>query len=147
MRLHLLVCLMAAGCAYGQAAPPATSPARTSHTAELEIKVAPDDPVITMNGFCADVVPPGNACQTVITRAQFEKLTEALQPGMSLSLRLNVANAYSRNLKMSAAAEKRGLDKTPAFAEEMRYARMQLLSQDLNRALQADANNITNADL
>jgi len=66
---------------------------------------------------------------------------------MSLSLRLNVANAYARNLRMSAAAEKRGFDKTPAFQEEMRFACMQLLSQDLNRALQADANNITDADL
>ncbi len=83
----------------------------------------------------------------MITRAQFEKLTEALQPGMSLSLRLNVANAYARNLRMAAAAEKRGLDKTPAFEEEMRYARMQLLAQDLTRALQAEANNITDADL
>ncbi|MFZ0321570.1 MAG: hypothetical protein WAL56_20765 [Candidatus Sulfotelmatobacter sp.] len=66
---------------------------------------------------------------------------------MSLSLRLNVANAYARNLKMSAAAEKRGLDKTPEFEEEMRYARMQLLAQDLTRALQVEANNITRADL
>ena len=48
---------------------------------------------------------------------------------------------------MSAAAEKRGLDKTPAFEEEMRYARVQLLSQDLARALQADANNISDTDL
>ena len=68
-----------------------------------------------------------------MTRAQFERLTEALQPGMSPSLRLNVAHAYARNLRMSAAAEKRSLDKTPAFEEEMRYARMQLLAQDLNR--------------
>src|ERR1700722_1836057 len=147
MRLHSLVCLLAAGCAYGQVAPPATSPAVTSQASAVEINVPPNDPVITMNGFCAAASQPGAACQTVITRAQFEKLTEALQPGMSMPLRLNVANAYARNLKMSAAAEKRGLDKTPAFEEEMRYARMQLLSQDLNRALQADANNITNADL
>jgi hypothetical protein len=147
MRLPSLVCLLLAGCAYGQAAPPATSPSVTGQASQVEIKLGPGDPVITMDGFCAAGTPPGNPCQTVITRAQFEKLTEALQPGMSLPLRLNVANAYARNLKMSAAAEKRGLDKTPAFAEEMRFARMQLLSQDLNRALQQDANHITNADL
>jgi hypothetical protein len=58
-----------------------------------------------------------------------------------------VANAYARNLRMAAAAEKRGLDKTPAFEEEMRYARMQLLAQDLTRAMQAEANNVTDADL
>ena len=111
-----------------------------------EVKVGPDDPVITIDGFCATPAAADN-CRTVMTRAQFEKLAEALQPGMSPSLRLNVAHAYARNLRMSAAAEKRGLDKTPAFEEEMRYARMQLLAQDLNRTLQTEANNISDFDL
>jgi hypothetical protein len=109
--------------------------------------VGPDDPVIILDDFCADSAQPGKPCRTVVTRAQFEKLAEALQPGMSLSLRLGVANAYARNLQMSAAAEKRGLDKTPAFEQEMGFARMQLLAQDLNRALQADADRITDGDL
>jgi hypothetical protein len=112
-----------------------------------EVAVGPGDPVITINNFCTDPGSQGTACKTVITRAQFEKLTDALQPGMSLSLRLNVANAYARNMRMSAVAERRGLDKTPEFEEEMNYARMQLLSQDLNRTLQADANNVSHADI
>jgi hypothetical protein len=156
MRLPCLVCLLFASIACGQAAPPAPAPATGAQAGTIgstatdqapEVKVGPDDPVITVNHFCTDPGQSGDVCKTVITRAQFEKLTEALQPGMSLSLRLNVANAYARNLRMSAAAEKRGLDKTPAFEEEMRYARMQLLSQDLNNALKAEANNITAADL
>jgi hypothetical protein len=138
------VFLLLASLVYGQAAPPATPPAAGDIP---EVKVGPEDAVITVNGFCPDATQVGAACKTVITRAQFEKLTEALQPGMSLSLRLNVANAYARNLRMTAAAEKRGLDKTPAFEEEIRYARMQLLAQDLTRALQAEASNITDADL
>jgi hypothetical protein len=139
-----LIYLLLARLTYGQGVSPATVPAGEAPVTV----VAPDDPVITVNDFCGEPAPPpGNGCKTVITRAQFEKLCEALQPGMSLSLRLNVANAYARNLRMAAAAEKLGLDKTPAFEEEMRYARMQLLSQDLSRALQADANNITDADL
>jgi hypothetical protein len=144
MRFPCLVCLLLASLAHGQAAPPATSPGAGEVP---EAKVGPDDAVITVNGFCDDAAQPGSGCKTVITRAQFEKLTEALQPGMSLSLRLNVANAYARNLRMASAAEKRGLDKTPAFEEEIRYARMQLLAQDLNRTLQAEANNISEADL
>jgi hypothetical protein len=145
LRFECLGCLLLASLAHGQTAPAVTPPAAGD---TLEVSVGPDDPVITINGFCADAPPsPGNVCKTVITRAQFEKLTEALQPGMSQSLRLNVANAYARNLRMSAAAEKRGLDKTPAFEEEMRYARMQMLSQDLTRTLQADANDITDAEL
>jgi hypothetical protein len=139
-----LVWLLLAGLAYGQGASPATASAAGGVP---EMKVGPDDAVITVNDFCADLTQSGTACKTVITRAQFEKLTEALQPGMSLSLRLTVANAYARNLRMAAAAEKRGLDKTPAFEEEMRYARMQLLAQDLTHALQAEANNIGDADI
>jgi len=113
----------------------------------VETNVEPDDPVITINNFCADPAQEADSCKTVITRAQFEKLAEALQRGMSLSLRLNVANTYARNLRMATAAEKRGLDKTPEFEEAMRYARVQLLAQDLTRALQTEASNITDAEL
>ncbi len=152
MRLQCLVYLLLGSLAYGQAAmPPAgakveeLAPAGSDQNPEL--KVAPDDPVITVNDFCSDPSEQGNGCRTVISRAQFEKLTEALQPGMSLPQRLKVANAYASNLRMSAAAEKRGLDKTPEFQEEMRFARMQLLAEDLRRTLQTEANRITEADL
>jgi hypothetical protein len=144
MPLLFFVCLLLASLAYGQGAP---SGRRSAAGDVPEIKVGPEDAVITVSGFCADPGQTGGACKTVITRAEFEKLTDALQPGMSLALRLNVANAYARNLRMAAAAEKRALDKTPEFEEEMRYARMQLLAQDLTRVLQAEANNITDADL
>jgi len=122
-----------------QSAPAAGEPA--------SVKVGPDDPVITLEDFCAEPAKAAGACKTVITRAQFEKLIDALQPGMSPALKLKVANAYARNLRMAAAAEQRGLDKTPEFQEEMRYARMQLLSQDLDRVLQAQSKQITDADL
>ena len=73
--------------------------------------------------------------------------TEALEPGMPLPVRLKVAYTYARILRMAADAEKLGLDKTPAFEEEMRYARMQLLSQDLSRALQEDADRVSDAEI
>jgi hypothetical protein len=117
----------------------------SAHGADAQVK--PEDPVITLDGFCADSNRQGSTCRTVITRAQFDRMIEALQPEMPLPLRLKVASAYARNLRMSAAAQKRGLDKTPAFAEELRFARLQLLSQDLDSALRADANRITDADL
>lgn len=152
--VRFLVIGMAWGLASGQAAQtPAAGAAdgstRTISPAETapDTAVAADDPVITINDFCADLASPRNDCKTVITRAQFERLTEALQPGMPLPLRLKVANAYARNMRMSAVAEKYGLDKTPAFAEEIRYARLQLLSQDLDRALRNKANDISDADL
>jgi hypothetical protein len=112
------------------------------------LQPGPDDAVITINGFCGAHGPQGgDACRTVVTRAQFERLAEALQPGMPPDLRLKVANAYAQMVRMAAAAEQRGLDKTPGFAEEMRYARIQLLSQDLSRALHEDAGNVTDAEI
>lgn len=108
--------------------------------------VGPDDPVITINGFCRDPLAQGSVCQTVVSRAQFDKLADALQPDMPFPLRLKVANAYARNLRMASAAEARDLDKTQAFEEEMHFARLQLLAQDLDRILRTEANNISDAD-
>ena len=110
-------------------------------------KPGPNDAVITLNDFCSpgQVHKPATACQTVITRAELESLTEALQPDMTPELRGKVATAYARMLRMAAAAKKRGLDKTSAFEQEMRYARLQLLSQDLSRALRQEANQVSAA--
>jgi parvulin-like peptidyl-prolyl isomerase len=156
MRSQYLVCLLLAGLAYGQAAQPATPPAagaKAEPSASAapdkapEVKVGPDDAVITLKGFCADATQQGDACKTVITRAQFEKLAEALQPGMSPAMRRQLATAYSRMLRMSTAAEKRGLDKDSKYDEMMQFARMQILSQQLNHALQEDSGKVSDADI
>jgi bifunctional DNA-binding transcriptional regulator/antitoxin component of YhaV-PrlF toxin-antitoxin module len=150
MRFQYLVYLLLAGLAYGQAAPSATPPAATpsaSTDKAPEIKVGPDDAVITLKGFCADATQQGDACKTVISRAQFEKLAESLQPGMSPAIRRQLATAYSRILRMSTVAEKRGLDKQPKFEEKMNFARMQVLSGELSSALQEDAGKVTDGDI
>ena len=155
MRFQCLVCLLLAGLAYGQAAQPTTPPAAGSLADQSaaaadkapEIKVGPDDPVITLKGFCADASQQGDACKTVITRAEFEKLANAVQPGMSPAIRRQVATNYSRLLRMSTEAEKRGLDKGPTFEEKMKLARMQILSGELNNALQEEARKITDGDI
>jgi len=156
MRSQYLVCLLLAGLAYGQAAKPATPPAAGAKAEQNasavpdkapEVKVGPDDTVITLKDFCADATLKGDACKTAITRAQFEKLAEALQPGMSPAILRQLATAYSRMLKMSTVAEKRGLDKQPRFDEMMSYARMQILSQQLSQTLQEDSGKITDGDI
>jgi bifunctional DNA-binding transcriptional regulator/antitoxin component of YhaV-PrlF toxin-antitoxin module len=155
MRFSYLVCILLAGLAYGQTAQPATpaagSKAEQSVSAApdkaTEIKVGPDDPVITLDDFCADATAQGGACKTVITREQFEKLAEALQPKMSPAIRRQLATAYSRMLRMSTAAEKRGLDKGPSFEAKINFARMQILSQELSRTLQEDSGKVSDADI
>jgi hypothetical protein len=156
MRFQYLACLLLAGIAYGQTAPPATPPtagAKAEPSASAvpdkapETKAGPDDPVITLKNLCADSTQQGDACKTVITRAQFEKIADALQPGMALAMRRQLATRYGWALKMSIAAEKRGLDKTPAFEEKVRSARIQILAQELINALREDSNKVTDADV
>ena len=156
MRSQCLVCLLLAGLAYGQAAQPPVPPAAAAKAAQSasaapakapEVKVGPEDTVITLKGFCADAKLQGDACKTVITRAQFEKLADGLQPGMPLNLRRQLATRYSLALKMSTEAEKRGLDKGPSFEEKMYFARTQILSQELGRALQEDSTKVSDADI
>ena len=103
--------------------------------------------MITLKGVCADASKQGDACKTAITREQFEKLADALQPKMPPAVRRQLATRYSQVLKMSTAAEKRGLDKGPTFDEKMYFARMQILSQELGRALQEDSDKITDSDI
>ncbi|HEX9110314.1 MAG TPA: peptidylprolyl isomerase [Terriglobales bacterium] len=136
MTCKWFVGLLLGALAYGQAA---------QKTAELQ--VAPTDPVITVQGVCADASKIGDSCKTVITKAQFEKLANALQPNMTPTVRRQLATAYSRMLVMSAEAEKRGLDKQPQYDEELRFARMQILSQRLSRDLQDESQKVPDADI
>jgi hypothetical protein len=103
--------------------------------------VEPSAAVITSEDPCPNPGATG-LCTTVVTREEFERLTEALEPGMSSKQRLAVAKALVRIRRMAAEAQLRGLDRTSAFPLEMEYARMQLLSQDLTRVLRAEANDV-----
>jgi hypothetical protein len=158
--LHqLLVCLLLTSLVFGQAAPVATTPATppaTGATAEQaapaapvapEVKVGPDETVITLKGFCTDKTLQGDACKTSITRTQFEKVIDAVQPGMPPAMRRQAATSYSRMVRMSTAAESRGLDKGTLFDEKMVIARMQILSQLLSRSLQEESAKVSDSDI
>jgi len=140
--MFLAAAVLLASVVYGQSGESTPAPVAVA-------KPGPNDAVITLNDFCppGPASKPADACQTVITRAQLESLTAALQPDMTPELRGKVATAYARMLRMAAAAEQRGLDKTAAFEQEMRYARLQLLSQDLSRALRQEADQVSARDI
>jgi hypothetical protein len=112
-------------------------------------KGAPDKPVITISGLCdnpADkVAAPG--CKTVITQGQFEGVIDALQPGMRVHARREFALHYAEVLVMAREAEKMGLDQGPSFEEQMKLARIQILSQALRKAVQAKVAQIPNRDV
>ena len=134
---------------------PAGQPAQTDQSASSGTapaapkppEVAPTDPVVTLKGLCQDPPKEGSSCQTVLTREQFEKLADALQPNMAPQVRRQLASAYSKMLAMSMAAEKKGLDKQPQFDQMLGFARMQILSQVLSRNLQEESQKISDQDL
>jgi hypothetical protein len=113
--------------------------------------VALTAPVITIKGLC-DAPKPGAAtskadCKTIVTRAEFEKLANSLQPGMPPQVRKQLASAYPRLLVMSKEAQKRGLDKDPHYIETLKFAKLQILNQELTRKMQEDAARVPQPDI
>ncbi len=113
-------------------------------------KVPPDAPVITISGVCGSS-PAGKTaaanCKMVITRAEFEKTLEAVQPKMSVSARRQFAERYVNALVLAQKAHERGLDQGALFEEHMKLARFQVLSEELNEALQEKTSHISDADI
>jgi hypothetical protein len=139
--------------------------------------VLPDSPVITIDGICdrssgsaapnggakgqekpADDlakkesgVPSGgstaSACKTIVTRAQFENLVQALNPQMLAINRRQLAESYPRLLLFANKASELGLDQDPRFADAMRFASMQLLTQRLNRYFEQQASILSDSDI
>jgi hypothetical protein len=83
----------------------------------------------------------------VVTRAEFDKLADALNPQMPAPTRMQLANAYWRMLVMARAAGQLGLESKPDTQEILRFSRLQALSQILLRNLQQQASNVPAADV
>jgi hypothetical protein len=113
--------------------------------------VAPNEAVITIKGFCessqsvaANSKPD---CKTVITRAEFEKLADTLQPNMPPQVRKQLAGQYPQILYMSQEARKRGLEKDPHFLELLNFTKMQLLKLELERSLADEAGKVSDTEI
>ena len=137
MPKYLLACLLLAGVAGGQTSSPATPaqpsgvPATTSPAPPSTL--APDAPVITINGVCDH--PPaaksGTSCQKVITRAEFELMAQIVQPTLTPSERRDFAKRYVEALIMEQRAREMGLTQGADPNTRLKIAREQLLNQFL----------------
>jgi parvulin-like peptidyl-prolyl cis-trans isomerase-like protein len=166
MTRYGLVCLLLGALSWGQAsksnsapwtqkgALPSATPQSTAPAAKPAAAppadLPPNTPVITINGLCEN--PPADKskvtdCKTVITRAEFEKLIEAVQPAMPAGVRKQFATNYARALVISQKAEQMGLDKEPDFEAHIRLARIQVLSQAYNKAIQQKASQISDKEI
>jgi len=112
--------------------------------------VAPGGAVITISGLCdnppTDKVAASN-CITVITRAEFEKVIGAVQPNMKVRAQREFATRYATALVMAKKAEQMGLDKGANFEEQMKVARIQILSQELKKAVERQVSQISDTDV
>jgi PPIC-type PPIASE domain len=149
--------------AENEAKPPADTSASVPATAA----------VITINGVCAaqpktaaakgaaakpaasttkdkdedDEKAPAAGCKTVITKAEFEKLANALAPNTTAQQRKQLAGVLPRVIAMSSEAKKEGLDKTQQYDETVKFVRMQVLTNQLQRKIQEEAANIPAAQI
>jgi PPIC-type PPIASE domain len=87
------------------------------------------------------------ACKTIVTKAQFETLVAAVNPQMSPIVKRQLADSYPRMLLFADKAQELGLDHDPSFAEALRFASIQLLTQRLNRYFDEQASKISDSDI
>jgi hypothetical protein len=99
--------------------------------------------VITIRGLCAESGASsgqtGNPCSKQITRKDFERLMNALNPGgqtVSTSGRQNLAQAYVEALAFVDAARKAGTEDTEEFREVMFWVRLRTIGDLYRRNLQ-----------
>ncbi|MGE0405597.1 MAG: peptidyl-prolyl cis-trans isomerase [Candidatus Korobacteraceae bacterium] len=131
-------------------APPSAQPGGAQKPAESASKAAqlpPEAPVITLEGFCPKATTPPPDCKTVVTKAEFERLTNALNPEMTDQVKRQLATSYGQVLLLATGAEQAGLADTPQARELLAFARLQALAQVLVRKTQADAENIPAAEI
>src|SRR5882762_3996560 len=155
MHKSWLMCVLLGALAWGQAAPE-TPPAAGPDTSA---SVPADAPVITVKGICpaepkapaaktatgtsksattATKADPAE-CKTVITKAEFEKLAGGISQSMTPQLKRQLGTVLPRLLAMSAEAKKKGLEKSPRYEETLKFAKMQILTNELQRSIQEEA--------
>jgi hypothetical protein len=165
-----LVCVCLGALAWGQAQPatPAEQPApaqvapHPARNAENKAEapamdVAESAAVITIKGVCAATPKTAAAsktaaaakkpadCQTVITRAQFEKLAKALQQGpnpLNAQQKRQLASQLPGVIAMSEAAKKKGLDKSDGYLETMKFVKMRILAQRMQDSVREEADKV-----
>jgi peptidyl-prolyl cis-trans isomerase C len=113
----------------------------------------PDDAaVLTVTGVC-DSQKPGAAgaagdCKTIITKAEFESLVNALlPPNANAQQKKQLASYLPRLMAMSKQAKERGMDQSEQYSKALEFLKMQALSGQLQRKLQEEAADISDADL
>jgi hypothetical protein len=94
-----------------------------------------DQAVITLKDGCKPVgnLAPAKDCISEVTKAQFEKLTAALQPGMNWDSKRAFAGNYGKLLIYADAARALNLENTPEVQQVVQFVTNQVLAEALKR--------------
>jgi len=97
--------------------------------------VGMDQPVITLKGGCEPIgdITPAKDCVGTVTRAQFEKIINALQPDMAAEAKRGFATNYGRLLVFSDAARALHLENDPNVQQIIQFVSQQVLAEGLKR--------------
>jgi hypothetical protein len=79
-------------------------------------------------------------CETVITRAQYEKLARVVAPKQEPPNTIQLAHFYSTQLVYAQKARDLGLDKEPKFEEVFQFTLLQVLARTFTNQMQQKAN-------
>ncbi len=136
---------------YSQAARPTPAPPPPLHGPERQAAIAAatgksasapnassvgmEQAVITLQGGCVATggIAPAKDCVSSVTRADFEKLTEALQPNMPADSKRNFATNYAKLLVFVDAARALGLENDPKVKIVMDFVSNQVLAESVKR--------------
>jgi hypothetical protein len=147
-----LVCALLVGVANAQnntqpvVKPRVSTPVQELPSPNADTKVAPDAPVITIQGLCEKSQAAAD-CKTVVTRAEFEKVVNAIQPNMPKQQQKAMATQYVAALLLAQRAHEAGLDQGPKFDEQMQLQRLQLLARLAQEDMQKSASQVSDADI
>jgi hypothetical protein len=149
--LHWTGGLILVAAAWGQTAKPAAHAApKAAAASPAAATIGPNTPVITIPGMCDKPEAEKSkaaGCKTVVTRAEFEQLINAVAPAIDPASRKQLATQYGTALVMVHRAHEMGLDQGPKFQELMRVARIGVITKELGQKLQQEAENIPDKEV
>lgn len=140
--LAILVVVSSLALAQAPGAAPATKPAAKPAPGAQKTSKAPaakadkggsslpgNTPVVTIQGVCPTPKAPAKGakaaapapCKTVITRAQFDNLVEAVAPTLPPQMRRQLATQYAQMMVVAQKARNEGMQKSPAVEQMVAF--------------------------
>lgn len=113
------------------------SPKKTSASSKT---TAPSDSKIKGSPAANKPAPANPGCESVVTRAEYEKLAGVVAPKQEPAATIQLAHFYSTQMVYAEKARELGLDKQPRFEEVLKFTYLQVLARAFTNEMQQKAN-------